>query len=304
MYLKEVPRVSRISKEAFLNDYFKPQLPVVMEKAIEDWPAYSKWSLDYIKQVAGDKMVPLYDDRPVDYKEGFNEPHERMRMADYIDLLKREPTRYRIFLWNILKEVPQLQQDFEYPDFGLRLMKSLPMLFFGGENSHTFMHYDIDLANIFHFHFEGQKEILLFSQAENRFLYRIPHSLITHESIDFADPDLNQWPGLKHTRGFKTRLEHGEVLYMPEGYWHYMRYISPGFSMSLRAIARNPRNLSKALYNVFVMRHYDNLMRRVRGQKWIDWKNEQAIERTHKHLDSSAQHPQKTQINQIGPNIK
>lgn len=257
---------------------------MVIEKAIESWPAYSKWSLDYIKEVAGDKTVPLYDDRPVDYTEGFNEPHATMRMSDYIDLLKREPTRYRIFLWNILKEVPRLQEDFEFPDFGLRLMKGLPMLFFGGRDSFTFMHYDIDLANIFHFHFQGSKECILFSQSENKFLYKVPHSLITHESIDFTKPNLNQWPALKYTKGYKANLAHGEVLYMPEGYWHYMRYITPGFSMSLRAMARNPKHLSKALYNIFIMRSYDNLMRRIRGQKWIDWKNEQAIERTHKVL--------------------
>ncbi len=69
---------------------------------------------------------------------------------------------------------------------------------------------------------------------------------------------------------------------MPEGYWHYMKYITPGFSMSLRAIARNPINLGKAIYNVFVMRNFDNAMRRIQGQKWIDWKNEQAIIRTNK----------------------
>ena len=231
--------------------------------------------------------------------------------AEEVERLKRarrvrkvEEGALKDILWNILKEVPQLQQDFEYPDFGLRLMKSLPMLFFGGENSHTFMHYDIDLANIFHFHFEGQKEILLFSQAENKFLYRVPHSLITHESIDFKDPDLNQWPALRYTTGYKTLLEHGEVLYMPEGYWHYMRYITPGFSMSLRAIARNPRNLSKALYNVFIMRYYDNLMRRVQGQKWIDWKNEQAIERTHKNLGNSAEAPSGAHINKMGQNLR
>jgi len=59
---------------------------------------------------------------------------------------------------------------------------------------------------------------------------------------------------------------------MPEGYWHYMRYITPGFSMSMRSIARNPKNLSQALYNIFFMRHYDNIMRRLKGQRWIDEK--------------------------------
>lgn len=257
---------------------------MVIEKAITQWPAYSKWNLDYMRQVAGDKIVPLYDDRPVDHREGFNEPHAKMRMADYIDLLKQEPTRYRIFLWNILKEVPRLQDDFEFPDFGLKLMKGLPMLFFGGRDSFTFMHYDIDLANIFHFHFDGVKECILFPQSENGYLYRIPHSLITHEGIDFSNPDLNKWPALRNARGFRTRLVHGEVLYMPEGYWHYMRYVTPGFSMSLRALARNPGHLGRAVYNVLVMRNYDNLMRRLRGQEWIDWKNEQAIARTHKML--------------------
>lgn len=283
--LKEIPRVSNISKEEFLKNYFKPQVPVVIENCIEDWPAYSKWDFDYLRKVAGDKMVPLYDDRPVHHKDGFNQPHATMKMADYLDLLQKEPTKYRIFLWNILKEVPTLQQDFTYPDFGLKLMKSLPMLFFGGKDSFTFMHYDIDLANIFHFHFVGKKEIVLFSQTENRFLYKVPHSLITHESIDFSAPDFSKWPALKQASGYKTQLNHGEVLYMPEGYWHYMRYITPGFSMSLRAIARNPKNLGKALYNVLFMRYYDNLMRKIKGQEWIDWKNEQAIVRTNKQLE-------------------
>ena len=284
--LQSVDRVETISKKDFLEHYFKPQKPVVIERFIEDWPAFTKWNLDYMKSVAGDITVPLYDDRPVDYKEGFNEPHAKMKMSGYIDLLKTEPTKYRIFLWNILKEVPQLQNDFSYPDFGLRLMKGLPMLFFGGQDSYTFMHYDIDLANIFHFHFEGKKKCILFPQTENKHLYKVPHSLITREDIDFNDPDLEKWPALKNAKGLIAELEHGNVLYMPEGYWHYMRYVTPGFSMSLRAIARSPKNLSRAIYNIFIMRYFDNMMRRIKGQQWIDWKNEQAIIRTHKYMDA------------------
>ena len=282
--LQDIPRVKTITKEDFIKHYFKPQKPVVIERYIEDWPAYEKWSLDYMKETVGDKIVPLYDDRPVDYKDGFNEPHAKMKMSEYIDLLKSEPTKFRIFLWNALKEVPQLQKDYKFPDFGLKLMQGLPMLFFGGTNSHTFMHHDIDLANIFHFHFEGKKLCILFDQQQNDYLYKIPHSLITREDIDFSDPDFEKWPALQYAKGYRTELNHGEVLYMPEGYWHYMKYLTPGFSMSLRAIARNPKNFGKAVYNIVIMRYYDNMMRRFKGQKWIDWKNDQAIERTHKAL--------------------
>jgi hypothetical protein len=34
------------------------------------------------------------------------------------------------------------------------------------------------------------------------------------------------------------------------------------------------------------MRYFDNLMRKIKGQQWIDWKNEQAIIRTHKYMDA------------------
>lgn len=278
--LEQIPRETTLSKKEFIQNYFKPQKPVVIERFIEDWPAHSKWSLDYMKQVAGDKEVPLYDDRPVKHDEGFNQPHAKMKMSDYVDLLKNGPTKYRIFLWNILKEVPELQKDFTYPDFGLKLMKGLPMLFFGGENSYTFMHYDIDLANIFHFHFEGKKQCILYPQSETKFLYKVPHSLITREDIDFDNPNLDKWPALQRAKGHIANLEHGNVLYIPEGYWHYMKYVTPGFSMSLRSIAKKPKNLSRAVYNIFVMRHFDNLMRKWKGQGWIDWKNEQAVVRT------------------------
>lgn len=280
--LQEIPRVKTITKENFLKHYFKPQKPVVIENVTEQWPAYHKWDLDYFKTIGGDLTVPLYDDRPVDYKDGFNEPHKKMKLGNYIDLLKREPTKYRIFLWNALKEIPLLQKDFTFPDLGLRLIKSVPMLFFGGRDSHTFMHYDIDLANIFHFHFEGKKECILFDQSQSKFIYKIPYALITREDIDFNSPDLKKWPMLKKAKGYKTQLNHGEMLYMPEGYWHYMKYITPGFSMSLRSLARNPKNFGKAVYNLLIMRNYDNIMRRVKGQKWIDWKKKQAILRTNK----------------------
>ena len=282
--LLPIKRVKTISKKEFIQYHLKPQIPVVVENLIDDWPANSKWNFDYFKEKVGHKTVPLYDDRPVDYKDGFNEPHATMKMKDYIDLLQKEPTRYRIFLYNVLKEVPDLQNDFSLPQIGMRLVKSLPMLFFGGEDSYTFMHYDIDLANILHFQFQGKKECILFPYTEKKHLYKVPHSLITHESINFSNPDFEKWPALKNARGYKTELDHGQTLYMPEGYWHYMRYITPGFSMSMRSLARNPKNLSKAFYNIFVMRNLDNIMRRLQGQKWIDRKNERAIRETNARL--------------------
>lgn len=268
----------------FIRDYLKPQKPVVIENLIEDWPAYTKWNLDYISEIAGEKEVPLYDNRPVSHEDGFNEAHSKMKMGDYIQLLRKGPTNYRIFLYNLMKEVPSLKSDFKFPKLGLKLIKQVPMLFFGGENSKVFMHHDIDLADILHFHFEGQKQCVIFPPSETKNLYKVPYSLISREDIDFDNPDYEKFPALKNAQGYIAHLSHGDTLYMPEGYWHYMKYITPGFSMSLRALPRKPKFLAQAVYNVFFMRYYDIFMRKRKGQAWIDEKNDRAIVETHQNL--------------------
>jgi hypothetical protein len=282
--LNQVAVVDNLSKTEFKKHFFKSQIPVVIKNLTEDWGAREKWSFEYMRKVAGERTIPLYDDRPVNYKDRFNEPHAQMKFSAYIDLLEREPTRYRIFLYNLLKEIPSLQKDFNYPELNISFLRSLPMLFFGGKDSYTFMHYDIDLANIFHFHFQGKKTCILFAPSETKFLYKVPHSLITREDIDFNDPDVNQWPALLKAQGYIAQLEHGDALYIPEGYWHYMRYITPGFSMSLRALPRKPANLTKAIYNVLIMRHLDNFGRRFIGEKWLQYKLNKAITNTEKQL--------------------
>nr|WP_106197083.1 cupin-like domain-containing protein [Salegentibacter salegens] len=282
LHLEPIPRLRNISKKDFLEQYVRPQKPVVIEHLVDDWPATQKWDLDYIKKVAGEKVVPLYDDRPINSKQKFNEPHTEMKMADYIDLLKSKPTNYRIFLYHLLKEVPVLQKDFRFPDLGIRFLKQLPTLFFGGENSKVFMHYDIDFANILHFHFHGKKRCIIYPPSQTKYLYKVPHALISREDIDFNNPDFEKFPVLKKAKGYVTELNHGEALYMPEGYWHQMTYLTPGFSMSLRATSRTLTNFSKAVYNLVVMRNFDNYMRKLKGQRWIDYKNEEAIRRTHK----------------------
>lgn len=286
--LVEIPRVKTISKDDFYKNYVKKQKPVVVEQLTEDWPAYQKWNLEYIKFVAGEKIVPLYDDRPVSHKDGFNEAHAKMKMSDYIDLLQKEPTNYRIFLYNLMKEVPLLRDDFKWPNIGLKLIKQLPMLFFGGENAKVFIHYDIDYSNILHFHFHGEKQCILFDPEQTPYLYKVPHSLISREDIDFDNPDFEKFPALLKAKGLVCNLKHGEMLYMPEGYWHYMRYVTPGFSMSLRAFPMRLSSLAKAGYNLVIMRHFDVLMRKWKGQAWIDYKNEKAIINTHKILNKKS----------------
>ncbi|WKW47156.1 cupin-like domain-containing protein [Myroides sp. JBRI-B21084] len=276
----EIERVTKLTKKEFIENYYKKQKPVVITNQIEDWPAFTKWNLDFIKEIAGNKTVPLYDSRKTDYTKKVNEPDFKMTMAEYIDILEKGPTDLRIFLYNLMKDVPSLKNDMRWPDLGLRLIKSLPLVFFGGEDAKVFMHYDIDLSNIFHIHFSGNKQCVLVDPAQTKYMYRLPYSWICHEDINFDNPNFERFPALQKITPYRTNLQHGEMLYMPEGWWHYMKYLTPGFSLSLRALPGKPKNLYNAVRNIACYRLYDNFMRKRNGQEWLDYKDDVAIKRT------------------------
>ncbi|MFN7331808.1 MAG: cupin-like domain-containing protein, partial [Flavobacterium sp.] len=107
----EIERVEKLTKEEFLKNYYAKQKPVVITNQIEDWPAFSKWNLAYIRQEAGHTTVPLYDSRKTDYTKKVNEPDFTMTMNEYLDIMEKGPTDLRIFLYNLFKDAPQFKSD-------------------------------------------------------------------------------------------------------------------------------------------------------------------------------------------------
>jgi len=284
MKLKEIERVEKISRQDFVQNYVKANKPVILANLSKDWPAYRKWNLDYFAEELGEVEVPLYNSEPAKGKEYSRKPATKMKMKEYVELLKKGPTDLRIFFFNILQKCPQLLKDFSYPDLGIKFFKKLPVLFFGGEGSRVLLHYDIDLANNVHFNFHGTKEVILFPFEQRKYLYHVPYSIVSLEEIEFDKPDYDKYPALKFAEGFKVTLQPGETLFIPSAYWHYMRYLSPSISMSLRSFPTSLPKILQLLKNILFTMNYDNLMRKLRGQKWIDYKNKITLEKTNKNL--------------------
>lgn len=286
-HIKTTPieRVRNISKKDFLENYYKPQKPVLIEGLTENWAAFQKWNLDYIQQHAGEQIVPLYNNEPTKGTQNSAEPATKMKMADYIELIKTQPTDLRIFFYDLKVKLPELLKDFEYPDIGLKFFKRLPVLFFGGEGSKVLPHYDMDLADLVHFHFQGTKSVVLFSPKQTKYLYKIPFAVHNLESIDLDNPDFEKYPALQYVEGLHATMKHGDALYMPSGYWHYIKYLDGGFSMTLRAFPRQLGRLGNMFYNVLFMRNFENLMRKTFGQKWIDYKENRTFTSTNKLVE-------------------
>ena len=282
--LKTIPRVNAIDKETFLKEYFIPQQPVVMENITENWAARKKWDFEYFREKAGDVVVPLYDGTPAKGRESSHKPAMRVKMSEYIDILKSGPTDLRMFFFNLLQNCPQLVTDFSYPDLGVKFFKKLPVLFVGGEGAKVLMHYDMDLANNFHFNFAGTKKVILYPPSETKYLYKVPYSIVSMEVIDMDNPDFEKYPALSQAKGYEIELKHGDALFIPSKWWHFIKYETPCLSLTLRSLPTSPKKILEVLSNVIIMRNYDNLMRKLKGQNWIDYKNKKAIENTHKNV--------------------
>src|SRR5690606_34249382 len=282
--IKTIPvtRVKSISKEDFIKNYYKPQRPVLIEDLAKDWPAYKKWDLDYIQSLAGDQIVPLYNNEPTKGRQNSVVPAKKMKLYDYIQILKTQPTDLRMFFYNVLQKMPELTKDFTYPDIGLNFFKKLPVMFFGGKGSKVLAHYDMDLADLVHFHFHGTKNVTLFAPDQAKYLYKVPFTVHNLEIIDMDDPDFEKYPALQLAEGLSVHMKHGDALYMASGYWHYITYLDGGFSITLRAFPRNLKKLARFFSNILFMRTFENIMRRIIGQKWVDYKEESTLKRVNR----------------------
>jgi hypothetical protein len=282
--LSPVERVGTISRRSFLDHYRSPRRPVVLEELTGSWPARRKWSLDYLKSVADDRHIPVYDSRPARGRQHQHAAAARMPLGEFLERLRAGENALRIFFLRVADEIPELVPDFSYPDVGVRYVEKLSVLFVGGRGARVQMHFDVDLADIFLCHFGGTKRVILFAPDQTPYLYRVPFSFSARFDLAPEAPDYEKFPALERARGEIAELGHGDVLYIPPGYWHYVLYDDIGFSLSLRTLPGTSRDLLAALYNIAVLRTVDGLMRKVVGQRWNDRNERLAVQRVHRRL--------------------
>ena len=283
--LRPIDTVDIISPEDFKKNYLDKRRPLIIKGLTKTWPAREKWTAEYLKEVVGKKVVPLYDNSKADPSKPINSSAAEMPFDEYMDLIRSQPTELRIFFFNIFKQAPQLLDDIVLPkDLMGGFLESMPAMFFGGSNSVTFLHYDIDLPHIFHTHFGGRKHVVLFENKWKRRLYCIPNATYALEDYDVANPDIEKFPALDGVEGFEVFLEHGDTLFMPTGYWHWMKYLDGSFSLSLRAWDASPIRKAASLYNLAVKGGLDSLMKMTFKAGYAKRREKVAVKRADKAL--------------------
>jgi hypothetical protein len=258
--------------EKFKEDYFLTQKPVILKGLADEKVAGQSWSIKYFKEKAGDLEVSVFNNaNKKSAKSAFTTPDLKMNFGEYLSIIQKdEKTDLRIFGMRISKELPDLSNDFPCPKIFEGVLGKIGLMFFGGKNTTVRIHYDIDMSNVLLTHFGGKKKVVLIAPQYTDLLYRLPYS--TYSLINLDDLDFVKYPGLLFIKAYECTLEHGDSIFMPSGYWHYMTYLEGSMSVSYRKRSPSLQTNLKGLRNILLLMPFDKLMGKVIGPKWLDSK--------------------------------
>lgn len=271
---QDIPRVEGLDRETFTKTFLKENRPVVFKDMAREWPALKKWKKEYFVEKYAKNQVKVYDSNFGTPGGKYMSNLKTMNFADYLEDLDSGNTTLRMFLYNIIKEAPELKHDIDLPTIMDGFSKNFMFMFFGAKGSVTQLHYDIDMSHVFHTAFTGKKRFYLFAPSESKKLYRHPFTIRSY--VNPVEPDFEKYPKLKEAVGDYVELLPGETLFIPAGYWHHVVYDEPSYALSLRCAHQKWSKRVEGIFNILCMQMVDRLVNKINAEKWFDWKRERA----------------------------
>lgn len=233
---------SELGAARYLREYMTPLKPVIISGGLEHWKARKKWSLDMFRSQYG--TLPL-------------EIHGRkLSMAELIaEVEASTPEKPAPYLHNhLVSRLPrELQTDIEpmpectrpnwleNPFINFRWSLTYVELYIGGAGAKfPVLHYDGLHTHAFLMQLQGVKEYVAFAPDQTPLMY--PKSDQASPNISLVDnvekPDLARFSRFAEATGVRFKLHPGETLFVPSGWWHTARILSPSITISINGANR------------------------------------------------------------------
>jgi histone arginine demethylase JMJD6 len=245
------------SHEEWVREFLVPRSPVVITGALKSWQATSKWSLEYFKDRHG--SMPLSIEGQNHTLAGFLPAREgggSLTMGEFIDLVssssEENPAPYLRNVW-IEKFLPELDADLQpappyfYPNWlegpftqplYSRVHAGRPELYIGGRGGKfPVLHYDSWHMYTFLCQIYGVKEYTMFSPDQTPFLYPSDYHTSSISVNEIEDVDLETFPLFAKTNPIRFTLNPGEILFVPPGWWHMVKILTPSISISATRVS-------------------------------------------------------------------
>lgn len=231
----EIQRITTTDAGTFYKTYFHAKKPVIFTNIMHDWPATQKWSLKSLQNLTP-KEQSLYIEEGDILRD--ITLFKKVQFGKYIESLLSEKnesnTKKPPYLadFNIFENFPELKNDVNFDLLSSNTVTQRINGWIGP--AHTVSSYHVDWADNLFAQIEGRKLIKLISPEYNTCMYPSKKydsgSLLS--SIDSDNYDATKYPRFREAKSQYTVLNPGELLYIPYGWWHYIRALDPSISVN------------------------------------------------------------------------
>ncbi len=230
--LTEVPRVDKLSDDDFDRNYLSKYRPVVFAGGANRWPATKKWSFDFFRKQNSDFTVTLEEGNVMQETTTFRD----ITFRDYLNEIEspnQENGRVAyLSVFNIFQHFPDLANDV---DFSMMAQKKLINHAAGwiGPGG-TVTGYHIDRADNLLVQIVGRKFVKLVSPDQSKRMYPSSKydSNTLMSSVNADEYNDAKFPEFAKVDALYAIIEPGDILFIPRGWWHYVRALDPSISVN------------------------------------------------------------------------
>lgn len=232
--MTEIARVPTISAEVLNDTFMRRSLPIVITDATSQWKAMQEWSFEYFKSLDPSIEIHLENGNIMQRNTSF----EMMTFGDYLDklIVQRDGGDSAdigyLSIFNIFRAFPHLHDHVDFQLITRNRMRNNTIGWIGPGGTVTGYH--TDWADNIFAQVQGRKFVKVVSPSQNKKMYpsRKYDSNSTLSSVDADNYDAQKYPLFSEVHALYTVVHPGEMLFIPRGWWHYVRSLEPSISVN------------------------------------------------------------------------
>lgn len=214
--------------ENFDRDYRQPRRPAIIAGAVADWPVL-RWTPQTLKNECGGIETPATVQLPekgVVYLRTEQAHRRTLTVSEFVDLMTSGAPCY--IDQADVSRFPGLADACPIDSLVAQGRRFANL--WVGAKTRSGLHYD-PMDN-FLIQVYGSKEAILAAPGDRRLLYPFPDN-IAKSRVDPEDPDLDRFPKVRRVVFRTGNLQPGDLLYIPRGWWHFLRAPEQSISLNL-----------------------------------------------------------------------
>ncbi|WP_002635701.1 cupin-like domain-containing protein [Myxococcus hansupus] len=225
-----------LSPEEFFSRYYFGHRPVVLQGHMEDWPAMRRWSLSDFSERFGDVEVEIMSGRNTnpDHASQPDKHRQVVSLREYVRRVEAAGETNDFYMvprnenWK-RDGLARLREDIRAPAgiIDPELRPDMTTLLLGPPGTVTPLHHDnmnVLLAQVM-----GRKHVRLVPSFQRHLVYP-RHG--TFSEVDAALPDPARFPLYGEATVLEAVVEPGEMLFLPVGWWHWVRALDVSASVT------------------------------------------------------------------------